>query len=84
MVTDRLLTLRFLTELVVVGFLTVLFGYVIVYLMKMIHGAEVYAACSILSEHYVLEKILFATGVLMYLVLEVTGVNRWNCMNMLK
>lgn len=84
MVTDRLLTLRFLTELVVVGFLTVLFGYVVMYLMKMMHGVEVYAACNILSENYVMEKTLFLTGVVMYLVLEVVGVNRWQCINMLK
>jgi len=84
MVTDRLLTLRFLSELVVVGFLTVLFGYVVMWLMKMIHGSEVYAACNILSENYVLEKTLFLTGVVMYLALEVSGVNKWQCVNMLK
>jgi hypothetical protein len=79
MVTDRIFTVRFLIELLVVGFLTVVFGYVAGFLVKMIHNVEIPEVCKAFNENYVMEKTLFLTGVLLYLVLELAGVNNWQC-----
>ena len=84
MSTERIGTVRFWIELVVVGILTMLFGYVALYIVKMMHDTVVAEACVFLADNYILEKTLFLTGALMYLVLELAGVNRWFCVNMLK
>ena len=84
MSTERIGTVRFWIELVVVGILTMLFGYVALYCVKMMYGIEMSEACRYLADNYVMEKTLFLTGALMYFVLELVGVNRWFCVNMLK
>ena len=83
MVTDRIFTVKFLVELLVVGFLTVVFGYVAGFLVKMIHDVEIPEVCKAFNEHYVMEKTLFLTGVLLYLALELAGVNKWHCKKLL-
>lgn len=83
MVTDRIFTVKFLIELLVVGFLTVVFGYVAGLLVKMTHDVEIPEVCKAFNENYVMEKTLFMTGVLLYLALELAGVNKWQCKKIL-
>lgn len=76
---ENLLTTRFLTELLVIGLLTVLFGYVAGYVVGLIHKVELPAVCDSWNKHYVMEKTLFLTGVLAHLTLQVAGLNAWYC-----
>lgn len=76
---ENLLTTRFLTELLVIGLLTVLFGYVAGYIVGLMYKVELPAVCDSWNKHYVMEKTLFLTGVLAHLTLQVAGLNAWYC-----
>jgi hypothetical protein len=75
--TNRLFTTNFLSELIVIGFLTVLFGYIAGYIVGMMYQIQLPKSCSIISRNYLIEKNLFLTGVIMHLSFEVCGINKW-------
>jgi len=75
--TNRLFTTNFLSELIVIGFLTVLFGYIAGYIVGMMCKIQLPSSCNIISRNYLIEKTLFLTGVIMHLSFEVSGINNW-------
>ena len=75
--TERLFTTNFLVELLVVGFLTVLFGYIAGYIVGLLSNVQLQESVGVISRNFLMEKTLFLTGVLMHLLLEVSGVNKW-------
>jgi len=77
MTTSRVFTVRFLVELLVVGFLTVLFGYVSGYLVSMMSGKNSSDFCMDWLKNHLMVKTLFLTGVLMHFTMEVTGFHKW-------
>lgn len=71
---DRILTTQFWSELVIVGLLTVLFGYIAGYLVSLWSNNTLPIVCHDFNKNYVMEQTLFLTGALMYAVLDLTGV----------
>ena len=70
---------KLLIEGGVVGLLTVFFGYLVIYVMKLIRiqsglGEKVDKQTKMIVG-------LFILGVLLHLVCEFTGVNKWYCKN---
>ena len=82
--TERVFTTQFLIELVVVGCLTILFGYIAGYIVGILSNVQLPEACSIISKNYLMEKTLFLTGIMIHLSLEVLGVNKLFCERMIK
>lgn len=81
---NRIFTKEFLMELLIVGFLTVLFGYIAGFIVGMLYKVSVPETCANWNKNYVMEQTLFLTGVLAYLSLELAGVNTWKCKQLLK
>lgn len=80
----RIFSIEFLIELIVVGIMVVLFGYVSGFIVGKFNKMDMPAVCASWNKDYVMEKSLFVTGVLVHLFCEITGINRSYCINYLK
>jgi hypothetical protein len=76
---NRIFTAKFWIELIVVGLLMVLFGYISGYLVGLVNDVNM-TGCDF-NRNYVMEQTLFLTGALFYFVLEMGNVNQWFCMS---
>lgn len=77
-----MITIKFFTEAVIVGIMTVLIGYISGYIVHQIYPTNFLPnVCSTWNKYYVMEKTLFLTGVLVHLICELTGINNWYCKN---
>jgi hypothetical protein len=63
-----------LIEAFVVGLLTVLVGYVSLYILMHIFKQTG-------NKDYLTEKSFFITGVLVHLICQYSGINKWYCTN---
>jgi hypothetical protein len=73
---ERNNTLRVLKEATFVGLLTALIGYVASALVKPYFKIDLPEICKSWNKKYLMEASLFATGFLLHLFLEFTGINK--------
>lgn len=66
-------------ESVVVGLLTVLFGYFGAFIAGLLLSTPVPQSCAKWNKYYVMEVSLFITGFTLHLVLDLLGFNREYC-----
>ena len=69
-----------LTECVAVGAVVVVVGVVVSYVVGMFHEGTK-SACKDWNKNHVMEITLFFIGVVVHLVCEFSGINRWYCKN---
>ena len=62
-----------LTEAITVGLFTVVLGYLVVYVMKLMKLK--------LSREVSMGLALFIIGMLIHIICEFTGINKWYCKN---
>ena len=73
---ERSNTLRVLKEATFVGILTALIGYVASALVKPYFKVDLPEICKSWNKKYLMEASLFATGFLLHIFLEFTGMNK--------
>lgn len=74
----RVLSLQFFIELIVVGLMFVLFGYIAGNIVAVMNNAQMAWNDSLAMQ------TLFLAGVLAHLVFEISGINQKYCINYLK
>lgn len=73
--------LRLLVEAVVVGLLTVAVGSLVGWGVGRAMGSDLPDTCKDWNKNYIMEICLFLTGVVIHLLCEAVGINRWYCKN---
>jgi hypothetical protein len=73
---ERNNTLRVIKEAIFVGILTALIGYVASALVKPYFNVDLPEICKSWNKKYLMEASLFATGFLLHIFLEFTGMNK--------
>ncbi len=73
---ERNNTLRVIKEATFVGILTALIGYVASALVKPYFNVDLPEICKSWNKKYLMEASLFATGFLLHIFLEFTGMNK--------
>jgi hypothetical protein len=73
---ERNNTLRVIKEATFVGILTALIGYVASALVKPYFKVDLPEICKSWNKKYLMEASLFATGFLLHIFLEFTGMNK--------
>ena len=73
--------LRLLVEAFVVGLLTVAVGSLVGYGIGKAVDSDLPEVCRDWNKFYVMEISLFLTGVVIHLLCEAVGINRWYCKN---
>ena len=73
---ERSNTLRVIKEATFVGILTALIGYVASALVKPYFNVDLPEICKSWNKKYLMEASLFATGFLLHIFLEFTGMNK--------
>lgn len=73
--------LRLFVEAFVVGLLTVAVGSLVGYALSKAVDSDLPEVCKEWNKFYVMEISLFLTGVVIHLLCEITGINKWYCKN---
>tara|TARA_Y100001958_G_C21247511_1_gene578932 strand:+ start:5468 stop:5725 length:258 start_codon:yes stop_codon:yes gene_type:complete len=73
-------TLKLLVEAVAVGIITVFVGYTITWIVSNI-TSEAKNINKEWNKNYIMELVLFLTGMCIHLLCEVSGINSWYCEN---
>ena len=68
-------------EAVAVGLILVVVGTVVSWVVSKIMGTDLPPVCKDWNKNYIMEICLFLSGVLVHLLCEVIGINRWYCKN---
>ena len=68
-------------EAIAVGFLNLLVGSVVGYVLGMMFGVDLPAVCKNWNKNHIMELSLFITGFLIHILCEFTGLNKWYCIN---
>ena len=71
--------LRVAIESVVVGIMTVIVGSIVGFVLAKIVSVDLPAVCKKWNKFHVMEISLFLTGVVIHLLCEVSGLNKWYC-----
>jgi len=72
---------KLLVEALVVGISTVVVGSLVGYGVSFLVKSDLPRVCKDWNKFYVMEISLFLTGVLVHILAEYTGINRWYCSN---
>jgi hypothetical protein len=73
--------MKLLIESIFVGIATVIMGSIVGYIVGKSSSMDLPKICKKWNKNHVMEKTLFLTGVLIHLICECIGVNRWYCKN---
>lgn len=73
--------LRLLVEALIVGLMTVAVGSLVGYGIGKAVDSDLPKVCKEWNKFYVMEISLFLTGVVIHLLCEVVGINKWYCKN---
>jgi len=73
---ERNNTLRVIKEATFVGILTVFAGYAASYILRPYFKVDLPEICKSWNKNHLMEASLFATGFLLHLFLEFTGMNK--------
>ena len=68
-------------EAIAVGFLTLVVGSVVAYVLGMMFGVDLPTVCKNWNKNHIMELSLFITGFLIHILCEFTGLNKWYCIN---
>ena len=68
-------------EAIAVGFLTLVVGSVVAYVLGMMFGVDLPTVCKKWNKNHIMELSLFITGFLIHILCEFTGLNKWYCIN---
>ena len=68
-------------EAIAVGFLNLLVGTVVGYVLSMLFGVNLPAVCKNWNKNHIMELSLFLSGFLIHIICEFTGLNKWYCIN---
>lgn len=69
-------TLRVIKEASFVGLLTVVAGYISSFIIRPYFKVDLPEICKEWNKNHLMEASLFATGFLLHLLLEITGLNK--------
>ena len=72
--------IRLLIEAVVVGIITVVVGYIIIWILSYFNK-DAKDINKEWNKNHIMELVLFLTGVCIHLLCEVSGINSWYCEN---
>jgi len=70
-----------LIEALYVGILVVIIGNLVGVLVSYFIGIDLPKVCKDWNKYYTMEISLFLTGVLLHLLCEYLGINKWYCNN---
>tara|TARA_A100001015_G_scaffold127945_1_gene141853 strand:- start:172 stop:414 length:243 start_codon:yes stop_codon:yes gene_type:complete len=72
---------QIITEAIVVGIITVIIGNISGLLVASMLKVNLPEICKDWNKYYTMEITLFLTGVLIHLLCEFIGINKWYCKN---
>ena len=71
---------RLLIEAVVVGIITVVVGYIVIWILSNFNK-DAKDINKEWNKNHIMELVLFLTGICIHLLCEVSGINSWYCEN---
>ena len=72
---------RLIKEAIFVGIATVLVGSIVGFFVGKLFSVDLPLICKKWNKNHIMEISLFFTGVIIHLLCEFTGINRWYCTN---
>lgn len=72
---------RLIKEAIFVGIATVLVGSIVGFFVGKLFSVDLPLICKKWNKNHIMEISLFFTGVIIHLLCEITGINRWYCTN---
>ena len=72
--------IRLLIEAVIVGIITVVVGYIVIWILSNFNK-DAKDINKEWNKNHIMELVLFLTGVCIHLLCEVSGINSWYCEN---
>tara|TARA_B100000131_G_C17559750_1_gene386247 strand:- start:11 stop:253 length:243 start_codon:yes stop_codon:yes gene_type:complete len=72
---------RLLVEAVAVGLILVVVGTLVSWVVGRMMGTDLPPVCKDWNKNYVMEICLFLSGVIVHLLCEFSGLNKWYCKN---
>lgn len=73
--------MKLLIEAIIVGFLTVIIGSIVGYILSVFIKNDLPNVCKKWNNFYIMEISLFLTGFLIHVLCELSGINKWYCTN---
>ena len=73
--------MQIIAESAIVGVMTVIVGSLVGYILSKIVRNDLPKVCKKWNNFYIMEISLFFTGVIIHLVCEFSGINKWYCLN---
>jgi len=73
--------MQILIEAGIVGIMTVIVGSLVGFILSKIVSSDLPAECQKWNKFHIMEISLFLTGVIIHLVCEFGGLNKWYCSN---
>ena len=72
---------KLLVEAVLVGIMVVVVGSGVGYLVGRVNSVDLPKVCKKWNKNHVMEISLFLTGVVLHLLCEISGINKWYTKN---
>ena len=72
---------KLLVEAVIVGIMVVVVGSGVGYLVGRVNSVDLQKVCKKWNKNHVMEISLFLTGVVLHLLCEISGINKWYTKN---
>jgi len=72
---------KLLVEAVIVGIMVVVVGSGVGYLVGRVNSVDLPKVCKKWNKNHVMEISLFLTGVVLHLLCEISGINKWYTKN---
>tara|TARA_B110000967_G_scaffold156733_1_gene161783 strand:- start:192 stop:428 length:237 start_codon:yes stop_codon:yes gene_type:complete len=73
--------MQIFVEAIIVGIMTVIVGSLVGFILSKIVSSDLPTACKKWNKFHIMEISLFLTGVIIHLVCEFGGLNKWYCSN---
>ena len=73
--------MQIIAESAIVGVMTVIVGSLVGFILSKFIPSDLPKVCKKWNNFYVMEISLFFTGVIIHLLCEVIGLNKWYCLN---
>ena len=73
--------MQILVESLIVGAMTVVVGSLVGFILSKIVSSNLPTVCKKWNKFHIMEISLFLTGVIIHLLCEFSGLNKWYCSN---